>query len=1226
MASAPDHRDAAAVKRWARILLVTGASLSVLLGSAWYWLLHTESGARTAFNFAVSMTDGQLSGEVPSGNISDGVLVRHLGWDSDGVNLKLEGAELAANLDLLPPRLEITRAELFGVEVGLTPDPDARGMTADEMQSVIAGLEIPLDLVVHDLKVHYLNIRNDEAVLLAVDALELAASWHEHIEVRRLSVEAPQGTGRANGTLFLLDTPAFDLALEIAGDVLVAEAEVSGNVDAWRLRASGDYVDERMGSLNIMIDGHGDLGMAKVESLQVSGEGLDVDGSVEAIWEDETRVDAALVVQSFPVARLAEGWPEAHPLAGRLQLSATSGVVSVEDSELRLLDSDAVVLIDATVDRDNGDINAHLRWSSLQWPIASDEPLVTSLQGDVKATGVFDAWTVAGDIDLGTREMPDGRFTLTGSGNREQARAEIGTGRAFGGSVTGDIEYRWLGDQPWTANLALAEVQLGTLLPEWPGQVSGRLEAFGTARPTVVNAELIGISGELRGESLRAGGKIVWSVAGLSANELLIEHGGSRLWLHGSDRGADGLQFEASIDELQAYSTGAAGSAELSGLLCLNPDAPFVDITATSDLIEFGEMLVSEFVLTNHRQSGAIAGLGLTASELRLAGQSFNDIDLKVDYLTDAQNIVAAVSSQGARLSLAADGALDDWRDPGESTWRGSLQELQVAVGDDFNLGLEQPVSMDIARSRLDIETVCLTGDQDAGICVESEWSADGHLDARVDLERVPMTLVEYFANTGLHFDQLISGAISWSRDPQSGATGGGELKLSAGRISSSNDPDLGIQTEPGTLRFDIENDQLLAARMDIPMPDTGRIDGDFKVLDVYDVASSGIEGHLDVDFSDIGIISHLTPLIDDAAGHGTFDLLIAGTTASPRLTGSLGIEAGRLSYTPLGLDLEDIELRGNITESRAIELGGTFTAGEGRGTIKTSAELDDVGTSGMHFTIAGDNLRLVDVADVQAVATVDVYIDYRDDTLAINGSVDIPHARVMPANLSENRVVESEDVVIVAGQLPGVEENPQPRREKYYEGELELSFGDDVVINLDVARANLSGSTRFRWSGPPMPVANGRYDLVGNIQAFGQLLEISEGGIRFNNVEANHPYIRLRAERDIFGNSQVKRAGVLVDGDARRPTVEAYTVPLTTEERALTLLVTGSDFDLEQGVGAVDFGTYIAPRLFVSYGVGIFDRDNVISARYDLNRGFGIKVSSGNQQSGVDINYRIEN
>lgn len=158
------------------------------------------------------------------------------------------------------------------------------------------------------------------------------------------------------------------------------------------------------------------------------------------------------------------------------------------------------------------------------------------------------------------------------------------------------------------------------------------------------------------------------------------------------------------------------------------------------------------------------------------------------------------------------------------------------------------------------------------------------------------------------------------------------------------------------------------------------------------------------------------------------------------------------------------------------------------------------------------------------------------------------------------------------------------------------------------------------------MPIATGRYQIDGSIEAYGQVLDVSEGSVHFPNVPADRPYVRVMAEREIFGNTQVKRAGVLVDGPIRRPTIEAYTRPQTTEERAVTLLVTGSDFDFEQGVGAIDFGAYIAPRLFVSYGVGVFERENIISARFDLARGFGIKATSGSNESGIDLSYRFEN
>jgi autotransporter translocation and assembly factor TamB len=216
--------------------------------------------------------------------------------------------------------------------------------------------------------------------------------------------------------------------------------------------------------------------------------------------------------------------------------------------------------------------------------------------------------------------------------------------------------------------------------------------------------------------------------------------------------------------------------------------------------------------------------------------------------------------------------------------------------------------------------------------------------------------------------------------------------------------------------------------------------------------------------------------------------------------------------------------------------------------------------------------------------------------------------------------------VVIVRGELPEYPAAGGGETDLLINGSVEVALGNDVVVDIDVAETSVTGSTVFSWNGPLMPTANGRYIVKGEILAYGQKLEISEGAVRFPDVPANDPYLRIRAEREIFGNTQVRRAGVLVAGTVSRPTIEAYTTPMTTEERALTLLVTGSEFDYEKGVGAFDFGTYIAPRVYASYGIGLFDQENVIRVRYDLTEGFGVTLTSGQRDEGVDLTYRFEN
>jgi translocation and assembly module TamB len=440
--------------------------------------------------------------------------------------------------------------------------------------------------------------------------------------------------------------------------------------------------------------------------------------------------------------------------------------------------------------------------------------------------------------------------------------------------------------------------------------------------------------------------------------------------------------------------------------------------------------------------------------------------------------------------------------------------------------------------------------------------------------------------------------------------------------------PDNGVATGEGILDFDIERGRLLRGDIVLPFPGRGQITGDFAVTDVSLGVESGVAGNLKVDLSSIRTLSRLAPFVDNASGALRATLNLAGTVTEPQWSGDLSLKDGAFSYGPIGLELTEVDLDGAMDPDFRFDISGTFRAGQGKAEIEIVSRADYSNTDepGLMFRIRGEQLTLVNVPDVFVEADADIDMALDRETITINGEVTVPNARIRPTDIAGGKVGESEDVVIVAGELPDLSEETQKGSAFEFRGELNVALGDSVVIELDRAKANVTGAVNFTWQGDAMPIANGRYLVNGNIAAFGQVLDIADGSVQFSEVPADQPYIRVRAEREIYGNTQIRRAGVLVDGPVRRPTVEAYTQPLTTEERALALLVTGSDFDFEQGVGAVDFGTYIAPRLFVSYGVGVFERENIISVRFDLARRFGIKASSGSKESGVDLNYRFEN
>jgi len=479
---------------------------------------------------------------------------------------------------------------------------------------------------------------------------------------------------------------------------------------------------------------------------------------------------------------------------------------------------------------------------------------------------------------------------------------------------------------------------------------------------------------------------------------------------------------------------------------------------------------------------------------------------------------------------------------------------------------------------------------------------------------------------TGTELDQVVSGNFKLSTQTDGSLKGRGDVAMTPGRIVSTEDPELYVETGQAGFGFDIYDDDLRGGVLDIPFPGLGQVAAELEILDVADEELTDIDGSIDIDLEDVGPLIALFPVVDSADGALRADLNIGGTVDDPLISGDFALEKGALTYLPTGLKLDEIELRSELQKNGEVELTGSFRAGDGRAEIRTRADHARTAATGLELILRGDNLTVIDVPDVTAVADTDLRVNFDGKTLDLNGNITFPHARIRPANIGGTRVYESQDVIIIAGELPDEPMDADPDTTIEFSGMVVVVLGDDVIVDLEVTEVQVTGSTEFTWLGGPVPNAVGRYDVDGNILAFGQRLEITEGSVRFDDVPADDPYLRIRAEREIFGNTQVRQAGVLVAGNLSRPTIEAYTNPITTEERALTLLVTGSDFDYERGVGAVDFGTYIAPRIYASYGIGLFDNENVVRIRYDLKRGFGIAGTSGGRESGVDLSYRFEN
>ena len=1178
-----------------RILLITPFFVIAVAGAAWYWALHTEAGARWVWTQAVAATGGALAADEISGDLHSGITVARFRYLSGGTDIGIAEAALAIDVDIMPLRVTASAATASQARIAVTRAADGNPAS---LHDTLAKLRLPLEIVVATLAVDRLDFAADGETVLSVDNGSLAGRWKDDIRVEQFEAVMPGMNIAAHGRLALEEGHDVEAAVKLAlepgltglDDTLTITADILGPLDELRFEARTD-------------DPRGEF----------RGRLIDLDTSLR--WELEADVPAFILPER-------EGIPTVPAIGvvarGRGDLQSLT-----VDAELGLTGTDARAGLSADVDLRAATVTGNLDWDNVIWPPSDAEPRFRSRRGEVRLSGTLDDWSVAGTIALHVAALPPGTFRIDGSGDRDHAVIDVLDSDVLGGSVAGRTEYSWRGTRAFAARLDLADIRTADIFPQWPAIVSGGLELRGQQTPLRLSARLSNVRGDVLGRPLRADGRIEFDGDTLFADGLSLQHGESTADINGHPSTGDGLRFDVFVDDLARYAETAFGSIRARGAVLLGNGNEFVRVEATADMLGYRGIRVGQLRVRNANEPGGILDVVVTAGEIEAYGIRASDAQLLATLGREQQAFDLDVTIDGLGVAASVAGALDDWDRP--TTWTGELSRFDIRHPT-LSAALSGPAELHLARGRMSLEGYCLDGAAGFSLCAAAFWSAGGESRASADIVALPLDLVNAFATTNFEFDQVISGALDWQIPAGGRSSGRADLRMAAGTIRGKNDPDVSFATGASTIGFDVRGKSLRGGIVDIPLPGLGQIQSNFELREAPDRSSHDLRGEVDIDLADVGVLMPLVPVVDDASGSLRADLDLAGTLAAPSITGHLSLTRGSLSYLPIGLRLQEIELQSELEESGEIELAGSFRAGEGHARIRTRADHAQTATRGLELTLVGEDLTVIDVPDVLAVADTDVRVNFDGRTLGLNGKVAVARARVTPEHIGTARVWESDDVVVIAGELPGADTMSEKKSDLRIAGELDVTLGRDVVFDLGVAQTRVDGSTRLTWGGDPMPVANGQFSVNGEILAFGQRLEIAEGSVGFPNVPANDPYLRIRAEREIFGNTQVRRAGVLVAGSASRPTIEAYTIPLTTEERALTLLVTGSDFNFDKGVGALGFGTYIAPRVYASYGIGLFDRDNVVRLRYDLARGFGITGTSGQRESGVDLSYRFEN
>ena len=609
------------------------------------------------------------------------------------------------------------------------------------------------------------------------------------------------------------------------------------------------------------------------------------------------------------------------------------------------------------------------------------------------------------------------------------------------------------------------------------------------------------------------------------------------------------------------------------------------------------------------------------------------------------------------------DFALDE---PARMSWDGSqfvldesclIGKPRARTDTRVAVGAATPAEDPTAISSVETEAEPSAGP--AILCAAGNSQADGTMAARYRLEHLPLRMILRLAAPDSPV--RMRGELSGTGELASSATGEwsgrasirsdqGRLFYSGGTTPLLSYTGFAIET---TLEGNTSN-----TRIHADLDHDGLLDGNLRMIR-SDTASPAIEGNLDLDLNSLAFLELVSSEIAGATGKLTARYGFSGTLDQPRLQGALNLQDFATDVPSAGLRLTDGALSLRAVDADTYALEGSITSGSGQLVISGSGGIGS--ESPAKLTIKGTDFVASDIPAARVVLSPDLVVERKDAGWLVSGDVVIPAANVDLAKLPGGGAsAASPDVIIIDA------EQPEPGKPMPIDARVTVTLGDDVKLAGYGFDGTLSGNLRVIERPGRATTGSGTLIAAGTYKAYGQDLKIETGRVLFAGTAIDNPGIDIRAVREIRADDVT--AGLQVRGTAQVPVLTVFSDPAMEQSEALSYLVTGKPLaSLKSGEGdmlgtaaralgtaggdllakrigsrlgvddigvadsgalggaAFTVGKYLSPKLYLSYGVGIFDPGEVVTLRYLFNRRWNFEAQNATTGSRAGFNYRIE-
>ena len=1255
-------------RRWLRRIGAVVLTLLLLLFAGSAWLLDTSSGLSFALARAQSLTNGALQVQSAEGRLLGPLSLSGVRYrDGSGLDAQVAKAHLDLRAwPLLHQQLHVLDLDVEDVSVALAPSSPSA-----EKNDSSFSLTPPLDLLLDHVHVGTVNITQAGQPVFASNTLDLAGSWTANgIELRQLDLRSPDGHAALGGKLAVGKNYQGDGTAGFAWKVGGTDyaGSLAARSDGERAHVDFKLAQPMVAQLQLDLQQSGDFmwtakldapgfdpkpltGPSSLTSLAVSlqGHGDRYSGSL----------DGTLDLNNYKLLLQPLSVQFNHDFKTLTLRQLTVGSPQIKGS----------IAATGTVQLDAQPVTADLaiQWNDLQLPTKLvGQPLVS--HGALKAKGSANRYHAEGDVAIG----PPGKvasLTLNLDGTPQQiALHTLALKQARGGmQVNGTLTL-----QPalaWQVDATAEQLDPGQLLAGWNGSLNFDIASRGALpqnRPDVT-LEIRKLVGTLRQRAIKGDGSLHLLPDEVVDGQLNLASGSSTVRVDAKRSGTGATATNDVALNLALTSLGdwlPAAGGRLNGAFHVRGRQPklSVDGQLQGQSIAYQQQRVAGLQLDANVPDISHPGgkFNLQLHGVNAGGLLFSQISLLASG-TAAQHSLN-LDARGTQLSatLALSGSLKG------SDWRGTLSTLTLQPQGLPGLRLQQPSQLAYVGGAMSVSDTCLTAG-DPLLCVQAKQDKAGNLDASYRLRQLPLALLMNAAGEAdlpMRADGTLEGNGSIRRNAAGAFSGNASITSAHGSVTYTDHAEAPLITYDrlalnATLSPDSQHVELHSG-----LDSGGRLDGQITVSG----AQQALAGQLDLHLNKLGFVELLTDSVANVKGSLGGSFRIGGTIKRPSVLGNATLSDFAAEVPVAGLKLTQGKVLVSALDSQHVRVDGTVQSGKGALTIGGSVGLG--ATAQTLVTLKGSQFTAADIPAAKVVISPDMTIKQDSKGIAIGGAVTLDSADINLEKLPGAGATKASPDIVLVDQKQ--QDQAQAATALPISAQVKVDLGDKTHLVGKGLDGKLSGQLTVSDTPGRATTGRGQIAVDGTYKAYGQNLQIDNGQLLFATTPIDNPGLNIRAVRKINPNNTIddgQVVGLLIAGTAQRPNITVFSNPVMQQSDALSYLITGKPLsDVKGGEGsavssaaqalgsaggnmlaksigtrlgvddigvtssdalngnsAFTVGKYLSPRLYLSYGVGLFDPGQVITLRYRLTQRWNFEAQNATDFNRASLNYRYE-